>query len=140
MPSAITFFEIYIYTLMLHFIWLVLLIYLSVHAVYVYYFWMNGVQYPIIGMLPFARVYMYRNLSGMSLGWCIGYTVMTLMSLLLPSVVIWLMWLIVGFMMELQFANSSIDDNQILYALLPPYKFYRLFREARALSEVESEG
>lgn len=139
MLNAIEFFEIYVYTLMLYFMGPLIFIYIAAHALYVYYFWMNGVQFPILGMLPFARVYMYRNLSGISLGWCVGYTVLTLMSLLLPSVFIWAIWLGVGFMLELSFANSSIDDKQVLYALLPPYKFYRLFREARALAEVESE-
>lgn len=139
MHDALTFFEILVYILMLEYTWVLVLWYIVSHVVYTYYFWMNGVKFPFLGLIPFGRAFLYRSLSGINMTLVIFYSVFTAAACYLPSVIIWLIWLLLSFLLEWRFAQSCIDDKQILYALVAPYKLYRLFTDARALSDIESE-
>lgn len=139
MHDTITVLEILIYMLMLQYKWVFILLFIISHAVYTYYFWMSGTRLPILGMVPFARAFLYRSLSGISLGIVIPYCIFSALALYLPSLVLWGLWLVFSFLLEWKFAQSCIDDKQLLFALIPPYKLIRLFTDARALSYIESE-
>ncbi len=135
MLNVISIFEIFVYMLLVQYKWVFIFMYIVAHAAYTYYFWMSGAKFPILGLLPFTRGFLYRSLSGMSLVPIVIYCIFSALALYIPNVIIWLIWLSSAFILELKFAQSCIDDKQILFALCPPYKLFRLVKDALALTD-----
>lgn len=135
MPSIIDYIEIGIYLIQQDYLLFWWFLYALAHVVYVYYFYQNGCNFPYASALPLARVWYYRNLSGISLYLVILYCLFTVVAYFLPSLVFYAGWLICAFLVEFKYAQTNTDTNPVLYALVPPYKLYYLYKEAKALAE-----
>lgn len=124
---------LFIYIVLTDYVWAWLPFYLVTHAAYTYYFYEMELSFPYVGMIPGIRALYYRRLSGRNLAVVIMYLLMSVSVFLLPMFALDVLWLIFYVWMEIDFARVNTDCNPILFALVPPFKVYYLYKEARSL-------
>lgn len=124
---------LFIWIILTDYVWAWIPLYLIAHAAYTYYFYQMELSFPFIGILPGLRALCYKRLSGQNLVVVIFYWVMTAAVFYMPVFAFIILWLAFYLWLEIDFARINTDCNPVLFALVPPYKIYYLFKEARAM-------
>ncbi len=139
MYSIILYIEIGVYEILRAYSWVFIVMYIIAHAAYYYYFWAFGLRFPIMYIIPGLRAFGYKQLSSVRVFIIIVYDLLSIACLTLPSIILYIAWIITSIIMEYKFARDCIDEKPWLCALCPPYKFVRLVLDAREMLKVEED-
>ena len=115
---------------------LFILYYILAHSIVCAYLYSFGVPYWFLAVLPFVQLYLLNKVININKVLAVSYILLGVLSLLCP-VPFWILWRIVNYVKDYEFAKSELPEKVRSYVFLPFYRYIWMFKKTKSILREE---